>query len=951
MLRQWLLVFLLYVFLAEGKTNVSIAAPVSSATSNFQTLAAQFNAAQSDIEVTVTLIPTTVDYYHTIKGALVLGDITFDGIAFGQVHLLEMLLAGVDSASNSDEWNLEPLTARVAASPLLDWDGINLFTRSYGTNFNKDVYLVPFDGDYHQLYLREDVLDYYGLAVPRSIPELVEVARALSASDMADNSSMPDVAFCVGDGTNLQRFVTDFTMPFIQYAGTAQGGYFTTDGMVNLFNNAGFKAGVEAFRAMLDNGYEDIEIASSREAFLNGTCAITIDWGDLLFSAPRSAVEGVANHTVAMVMPGSTRIYDRDSGRSDLVDCTATLCPFASANSRGDLVNTAPLASHGGWSIGVPKIASHKNEVFAFLEWAASPDVINPITLQGSGFEPFRTSVAANTTLWDVAGLSVARDWIMDVLDTILTAGNVALDMRLPGYSDYVAVMEQNLRSYLYDGESIDVALSNLDREVEAVTDRYGRDMQLLYYRMNLNVNPLTTLTLDRIYGLFSMACIIATAAVIIITTICVVFFGFIMNDGNFKLASPNYLILGNVGWLTATAGVALFVCSFVWSSTLLCINTLVFIGLGVAIALGSLFAKQARIYWILRATRSHKKRFTVPNDLHLLPLLLAGVPLPCGLVIVWSILDAFKESSVKLGDYTACVACQSTHAMLWAIAVGLLAVFYLVPNGLLVFKTRNLPISETRLLSISIQISAVMCTVIALVYLIAVDPFVMPKIAPPVFTVGVTLIQAVTFVPKLWKAVRRQPLSKRDFRLLTGKGDLSLDGYIRCPRCHSCFAAFGNQISKDEAVDGGFNESVSGARSHRTRSIRSALSSAVSSAIVPAKASRADPEGMQRFLASPYADIELTMPARRLNPDAAPQDPTPPSSLLDNRLLRRVSDASSVNGPVDSATETLSFSEEDSGEAFRRPPPVFEEVEAEVLSSEPVVSSGVYSYDSTDPM
>ncbi|KAG9396127.1 gamma-aminobutyric acid type B receptor subunit 1-like [Carpediemonas membranifera] len=829
MLHQTRVILLLFLVVAcSAVTTLSIALN-GNAPDAFEEIINTYNSIQSDVVITFEYIPPS-SYYSQIKGSLALGDISYQAVSLGQVGLLDLLLADVTSTANTDEWKLQPLTSFVDSSDVISWDDIALFTRSVGTSFNQDIYLIPFDGDFHYFYWRDDVFEAYGVDVPLTLEELIEAGRFLmEETTMVADAGMPDVAFCITNSgaEQMYRFIIDFALPYVQYAGTDQGGWFSSEDMTALMNNAGFKRAVELFADANKYGYGEgvtISLAESREAYGNGTCAMTIDWGDILFLSSQSTVEGVANHTKSALVPGSTQVYDRDS--KTLKDCTVDLCPFATETTgEGALVNRAPFAAHGGWSLAIPVMADHKEEMFAFLEWASSPSVIDPICLKGTGFEPYRQSIN-DDTLWADAGLADDQEWIMSAIGAIVSHSNVALDLRITGFSDYVDAMESNFVSYLYGSTEIDEMLVNLETDMEAVTDDYGRSTQLLYYRMTLGIDPLTSVTLDGIFILLGFFACSVAAISILLSIFATVVFGYFLRDGNFKLASPNYLIAGNVGWLLSVFGIALFVLSFVWQSTIICVNMLLFIGLGVAIALGSLFAKQARIYWILRATRSHMKRFTVPNDLHLLPLVLVGIPLPVVVVIVWTIIDTFKMTDYKLDDYTTCTVCESSYAMLWAIVVAVCVLLFLTPNGILVFKTRKLPITETKVLSLSIQISAVLGAVIALVYAISSDPFVPPKIVPGVFAVGVILIQAVTFVPKIWKAARRQPLSKRDYHLLTGRGDSSLEGYIKCPHCQMCYSAFGNQVTRDEAIEGGYNPSTATGTAHsKAHSVTSVLS------------------------------------------------------------------------------------------------------------------------------
>ena len=71
------------------------------------------------------------------------------------------------------------LTEYVKQSPYADWTDVLLALRTYVTSFEDKIYLVLLDGDTHTLFYRKDVLQAYGLDVPRTWNEYNEVAKAI----------------------------------------------------------------------------------------------------------------------------------------------------------------------------------------------------------------------------------------------------------------------------------------------------------------------------------------------------------------------------------------------------------------------------------------------------------------------------------------------------------------------------------------------------------------------------------------------------------------------------------------------------------------------------------------------------------------------------------------------------------------------------------------------------
>ena len=123
--------------------------------------------------------------------------------------------------------------------------------------------------------------------------------------------------------------------------------------------------------------------AEIRELFIDGRCALTIDWGDIgtLAISPKSSVK---DRVGAAILPGSRQVLDRDTGR--LVDCDDSRCPYSI-----DGVNHAPFAAFGGWSgaINADSPARTKEAAYAFLSYMSQPQQSNvDVTIGITGFNP-----------------------------------------------------------------------------------------------------------------------------------------------------------------------------------------------------------------------------------------------------------------------------------------------------------------------------------------------------------------------------------------------------------------------------------------------------------------------------------------------------------------------------------------------------------------------------------
>ena len=71
------------------------------------------------------------------------------------------------------------LTEYVKSNPYADWTDVLLALRTYVTSFEDKIFLVLLDGDTHTLFYRKDVLEKFGLDVPRTWNEYNDVAKTV----------------------------------------------------------------------------------------------------------------------------------------------------------------------------------------------------------------------------------------------------------------------------------------------------------------------------------------------------------------------------------------------------------------------------------------------------------------------------------------------------------------------------------------------------------------------------------------------------------------------------------------------------------------------------------------------------------------------------------------------------------------------------------------------------
>jgi multiple sugar transport system substrate-binding protein len=218
--------------------------------------------------------------------------------------------------------------------------------------------------------------------------------------------------------------------------------------------------------------------------FTSGQCALSIDWGDIGTLAIDKEKSKVIDKVGAVVLPGSKRVLDRETGK--LVDCTPEICPHAK-----DGINHAPFAAFGGWSGGInakadPKV---KDAAYAFFSWMSQPEHSNEdVTIGITGFNPYRLSQFQNLELWTKAGMSeqAAKDYLGAIQES-LNSPNMVLDLRIPQNQRYEQVALDTAIARLLAGElDIEGAMKDVAASWNEITDELSRDEQLSAYKSTI---------------------------------------------------------------------------------------------------------------------------------------------------------------------------------------------------------------------------------------------------------------------------------------------------------------------------------------------------------------------------------------------------------------------------------------------------------------------------------
>jgi multiple sugar transport system substrate-binding protein len=385
---------------------------------------------------------------------------------------------------------LEDLTDDIANDPDIMWDDIAPFFQAFHT-FGGSIYSVPLDGDIHTLYYNTEVFENAGLEPPKTWEEYLTIAAQLNGTDM-NGDGEPDYGSCIPKRRAGQGFwwILDVAGGYLQSQGTSQGAFFNTDTMEPLVNNPGFIRALEIYNETTQYGPPDelnLELNDTRNLFLTGRCAMTLDWGDigsLSIDPERSTVQDKVG---TAIIPGSTEVLDWDT--NELVPCDETTCPYAV-----DGVNYAPLAAFGGWggmvsAAAAPEVKAAAYAFFSYLDQPAQSNV--DVTIGASGYNPYRLSQFQNLDAWVEAGFSetAAQNYLGGVEDS-LSNPNMLRDLSIPQTQRYLQNTLDTVVSQFLAGEfTAEEAAQEIYNQWQEITDEVGRDSQLAAYRASLGLD------------------------------------------------------------------------------------------------------------------------------------------------------------------------------------------------------------------------------------------------------------------------------------------------------------------------------------------------------------------------------------------------------------------------------------------------------------------------------
>src|SRR5215831_18631189 len=312
-------------------TGPQIAEPLQRRAPDFQKL--------TGAKINVITVPFS-DLYQKLLTDWAGGTNSIDAAVFAPQWMVDYVTPGY----------LEDVTARIDADKAIQEDDVAPFFRDFSQKVSGKKYMVTLDGDFQMVYYRTDVLEKLGKQPPKTWQDYIDIAKAAQGMDM-NGDGKGDYGSCISKKRNAQAYwaIISIAGAYLQSQGTKQGIFFDTANMQPLTATDGFRKALEVYQETTKYGPPDeinLDVGDTRKLFISGQCALSLDWGDIGTLAIDPTESKVQDKVGAVIMPGSTQVVDRTTGK--MVACDATTCPHAI-----DGVNHTPFAAFGGWGGGI----------------------------------------------------------------------------------------------------------------------------------------------------------------------------------------------------------------------------------------------------------------------------------------------------------------------------------------------------------------------------------------------------------------------------------------------------------------------------------------------------------------------------------------------------------------------------------------------------------------------
>lgn len=265
---------------------------------------------------------------------------------------------------------------------------------------------IPFDIPICITIYRKDVFAELGLSVPKTIPQYLEVVKAIQKAKAPSMFGTTE-SWKAGHYSLLQRMTT--------WLWGHGGSFFGADERPAITSDKA-RAGMEFMMELgkyMPPGNINRDWFGEAESFARGKAGIYTGIGEFFPSYDDPAHSSVVG--LADVAPSPAALDLRPRAE----------CGFDEAPG---------MSHHGGSSLALSRHGKHVDAAWIFLQWATSPDVTTRASLDGGGASPIRYSNYSDPRIKEKARVTAGTTRHFDVtLDAIMN--HLGTEPHLPAWA------------------------------------------------------------------------------------------------------------------------------------------------------------------------------------------------------------------------------------------------------------------------------------------------------------------------------------------------------------------------------------------------------------------------------------------------------------------------------------------------------------------------------------
>ncbi|KAG2493822.1 hypothetical protein HYH03_008040 [Edaphochlamys debaryana] len=375
------------------------------------------------------------------------------------------------------------------------------------------VNVLPVGAYIHHLYYRKDVFAAMNLSVPHTWDETIALAARFHGQQINGPTRPPVMGLCFASSAacDLSGLMSLIVLSsIVQLGGPPHGAVFDPEGLQPLFTGSAMREALRIVAALRRFSVPDNATCTDHYmAHVSGRCFMTIGWAMAFkLGAHRAVGSPMRGRQGVTSLPGSSRVLDRTTGQ--LVECASReQCPFAEEVPQ-DPAQLAAAAAQGT-PVSPTRLV---NKILHFDSLSIAINAYSPPAAQAAAYVALTSFLApavhkrimfAPTSELTPVRMSelVDADWVAAGYEETDTAGflaeyrrslgmaNVMFELRIPGASQFLRVIESMSNAYLLRNVSFEQASADALSATEIlITVHGGHAAVLRAYRASISYAP-----------------------------------------------------------------------------------------------------------------------------------------------------------------------------------------------------------------------------------------------------------------------------------------------------------------------------------------------------------------------------------------------------------------------------------------------------------------------------